>query len=382
MENRAYLDHHTASKPFPSAVDKMLPYYSEHWGATTQPHRKGQELILPLEESLVAIKEVLGAADEDHFHFFSSGSDAISSLFFSHYFHTVRETGKNHMVTTQLEEAPILLSLKRYEELGCSSKIVAVNAQGQLTREMLAAALRPRTGLVSLSWASGLTGVIHPIADLAELCHQQGVLLHVDASYVIGKLYFRFEDLPVDYLTMDGQFLHAPKGTAGLLCKRSAPLIPFASGPAGVAVGGIASFSEALDENGRLFDHLCLETARLRDRFEAQVKRALPDAVVFFETVDRLPNCTAIGFPGVVSDALLFLLSRKGVSATLGGGHCQTLSHILIACGVDPVLAQSALSFSLSFETSEAEIDYAVKMIVACVEQLKRCSAKIMEETP
>jgi cysteine desulfurase len=97
--------------------------------------------------------------------------------------------------------------------------------------------------------------------------------------------------------------------------------------------------------------------------------------------VERLPNCTAIAFPGVVSDALLNLLHRRGVYASLGGGQSQKLSHILIASGVDETLSLCALSFSLSVETTEEEVDYAIKTIVECAQKLKDMSKKIMEET-
>ena len=81
----------------------------------------------------------------------------------------------------------------------------------------------------------------------------------------------------------------------------------------------------------------------------------------------------------MISDALLFLLHRKGVYASLGGGQCQKLSHILVASGIDETLAQCALSFSLSYETTEEEIDYAIKTIVESAHKLKDLSRNIVE---
>ena len=96
-------------------------------------------------------------------------------------------------------------------------------------KEILEEALRPRTSLVSLSWANGLTGVIHPVADLAEACQAKGVCLHVDASYAIGKHYFRFEDLNIDYLTFDGSFFMLRKEQQDCLSKKKPSfLIPLA----------------------------------------------------------------------------------------------------------------------------------------------------------
>jgi cysteine desulfurase len=217
------------------------------------------------------------------------------------------------------------------------------------------------------------------VADLADACHAKGVRLHVDASYVIGKLYFRFEDIPIDFLTFDGSLLHAPKGTGGLLIKEKTLLSSPLSSTTGISVGGVSALSVALKEGMGMFDHICLETARLRDKLERGVQEGFPQAHVLFQTVERLPNCCAIAFPGVASDALLFLLHRKGVYASLGGGHCQKLSHILMACGIEDTLSQCALSFSLSFDTKEEEIDYAIKTIIECVWKLKNLSAHLLE---
>ncbi len=380
--SKVYLDHHTATRPLPSSVEAMLPFFREHWGSTTSPHQMGQELFPPLNQSTEEILRALGALPEDRFYFFSSSGEAISHLYLSHYFEGIRQTGKNHTLTTNIEEASVLMSLKRLEDLGCHGKILPVNQNGQITKEVLDEALKTRTSLVSISWANGLTGVIHPIEELAEACRAKDVRLHVDASYAIGKLYFRFEDLPIDYLTFDGSLIHAPKGTAGLIVKEKAPFTAPFSMMMGASVGGIAALGNALSGGAEMFDHLCLETARLRDKLEKGILAGFPEAQVFFQHTQRLPNCTAIGFPGIVSDALLFVLHRKGVYASLGGGHSQRLSHILVASGIDETLAQCALSFSLSFDTREEEIDLAIKTIVESANRLKAYSRGILEATP
>ncbi len=143
----------------------------------------------------------------------------------------------------------------------------------------------------------------------------------------------------------------------------------------------MAALAAAIQEGSQMFDHVCLETARLRDKLEKGILGGIGDATVFFQHVDRLPNCTAIAFPGVMGDALLYFLHRRGVYASIGGGHCQKLSHVLIASGVDPQLAQCALSFSLSFETTEEQIDEAIAIIVDSVWKLKGLSQKLLEET-
>lgn len=377
---KAYLDNHTATRPLRPSVEALFPFFRDQWGATTAPHQMGQELFPSLNQSKDSLFESLGIYADDNFYFFPSSGDAIHHLYLSHYFDTIRHTGRNHIVTTAIEEASVLTSLKRLEELGCHGKILPVNQQGQLTKAALEGALNPRTSLVSISWANGLTGVIHPIADIAEVCKAKDIRLHVDASYVIGKLYFRFEDLPIDILTFDGSLLSASKGTAGLVSKSKTLSLSPPSSLMGMNVGGMAALSQALKENARMFDHVCLETARLRAKFEKGILDRIPDSQVLFQKADRLPNCCAIAFPGAVSDALLFMLNRRGVYASLGGGHAQKLYHVLTASGIDPLLAQCALSFSLSFETTEEEIDYAIEVIAESAQKLKALSSHLLVE--
>ena len=378
MVNKIYLDHHTTTRPSNSSIEAMLSFFRDRWGSITAPHQRGQELISPMDQSKEAIFEVLGAKKEDRFYFFSSNAEAIHHVYQSHYLDYIRRLGKNHIVTTSMEDASILMPLKHLEELGCHVKILAVNSQGQFTKEILEEALRPRTSLVSISWANGLTGVIHPIEDLAEACREKDVLFHVDASYVIGKHFFHFEDLKIDFLTFEGRLLHAPQGTAGLIVKKQTMFSTPVSSTIGVPVGGVVSLAKGLEEVEKKFEYLCLETARLRDKLERGIQQGISGSKVLFQKAERLPNCSAIAFPGVNSEALLFLLNRKGICASMGGGHCQKLSDILIGCGYDQTLAQSALSFSLSFETTEEEIDCAVKIIVECTQMLQRLSLDLL----
>ncbi len=374
--NSVYLDNHTATRPLSFAVDRMLSCFKEEWGAAWAPHQVGQTALASLQRSLKQIYESLGAQEEDGCILSANGAEAIKEVLFSTYVDVVRQTGRNHILSTVVEEAPIHLSIKRLEQLGCASKRLPVNAQGQLTREILEEALGSRIALVSLSWANGMTGVIHPLADLVQACKEKRVRVHVDATYVIGKLFFRFQDLDVDYLTFGGHCLHGPQGCGGLLIKGTAPVDPLE----GISwnAPAAAALAASLSRMGERFDYLCTETARLRDKLEQGIQEGFPDAAVFFQSAERLPNCCAIGFPGVSSEALLYALNRKGIYASMGGGRCQTLSKQLQACGVDPMRAECALSFALSAETSEEEIDRAIEEIVSSAHKMRKLSVGLV----
>ncbi|MBS0627085.1 MAG: aminotransferase class V-fold PLP-dependent enzyme, partial [Verrucomicrobia bacterium] len=228
--------------------------------------------------------------------------------------------------------------------------------------------------LFSISWADGLTGVIHPIEDLAAVCREKNILFHVDASFLLGKRFFRFRDIGAHFLTVDGSAIEALQDTGFLFIKEGSPIrlerfIP--------SIAFASTLSVAVEERQNRFEHYCMETARLRDLLEEGIKEKISDSVVIFKEADRLPNVTVIAFPGVYSESLLYLLNSKGLYASMGGGKFQRLETILSAAGVDKHLARCSLSFSLSWITSEEEIEIAIEVISLCVKQIKSCSKEI-----
>jgi cysteine desulfurase len=377
MGLKVYLDNHTTTRPFKEAVDKMVACYRTQWGSLASPHQMGQDLY---EETTLSLKKIyasLGALETDSFFLTSGLAENSTQIFFSHYLESVRETGQNHFLISALEEAPSILSLNRLEGLGCFGKMLAVNSSGHIEADTLKQAIGPKTSLVSLSWASGLTGVIQPLHDLMAVCQEKGVSLHVDVSAALGKLFFRFQDLTCDFISFDGEKIHAPKGIGGIFVKEKIPFYPLISGAPHHNTPALFSLKVTIEKLEEQFDLIGIETARLRDKLEKTVQEALPETVIFFKDVERLPHVTALGFPGAHHEALLFLLHRKGVYASMGGGFSQKLSHLLKACGIPEPLASCALSFSLSHETTEADIDYAAGVIISSVRQLRACGEKL-----
>jgi cysteine desulfurase len=359
-----YLDNHSATRPSEELLDQLRTFQASYWASSSAPHAEGQMGHLPLVTALQKLYQLIGAHESDPFYYSFSSNEAIDQVYLSTYISHVKETGRTHFYATDLEESAILHSLKKMEKLGCSSKLLPVNHFGQLTKELLEEHLRPKAALLSLSWGCGLTGVIHPIEDIAEVCRKKNVLLHVEASNVIGKNYFRFEDMPIDFLTFDASYFHGPRGCAGVFVKALSPFIPQTMKQSSEPIAQIAILAEAFERAAENFDEMCTETARLRDRLESNIKEALTDVFFPFADAARLPNTSVICFPGVVSEALLYMLSSRGVYATMGGGSFQKLSHILQLCKIDKMHSMGALSFSLSYQTTEQQVDRASQIIV------------------
>lgn len=383
MTKSIYLDNNTIAKPSMQALSKMMPYLSDFWGAPSAPHKKGQELFPAIEENYKKIYSLLGASDRDDFILTSSGAEAVNHVFFSVYFHISRGSGKNQFITSNIDEAPALMSIGRLEQLSCIGIMVDANNNGIVTPEAIAKAITPRTALVSISWANALTGVINPVAEIATMCREKGIFFHVDATQVLGKLLFNMSEIKADFITFNGDQLHAPKGIGGLLIRNGVHCSPFIVGGSeqggfragSLNVPGLVALGHIADENIETRDLMCTEVARLRGKLESGIVAKYTQAKVLLDGCERLPHCTVIAFPGVINEALLYELNRKGVCATIGGGCFQQIALILEGCGIPTQLAHSSISFSLSRETTEDEIDQAIDIVANAASKLSRLSA-------
>ncbi len=212
-----------------------------------------------------------------------------------------------------------------------------MNGGAQITPEILRASLTPKTGLFSLSLNCDFTGIVQPVQELGDVCREQGVLFHVHVAP--GSL--SFEELSADYVTCKGK-----------LWARE----PFTS----------KEFSfyrmDSLDvQEG------CMEVSRLQSRLKKGIEENFLEAIECFSGAEKLPGYLVMSFFGVSSQALIYLLQSKGV-------HVRSNAKLFRLLGVDPLIAQCAVSFVITDETTESQIDYAIEVICACAKNLRKCS--------
>ncbi|MEC7839223.1 MAG: aminotransferase class V-fold PLP-dependent enzyme [Chlamydiota bacterium] len=385
MATDIYLDNSMTTRPSKRSISKMLPILTERWGHPSSPHHKGQAVFPDIKESMLAIYELLGANHQDDFVFTSSGAEAVNHVVNAIYFDQTLEAGRNHLITSNIDEAPAIMAIGRLEEMSCVGKMVDANSRGSVSAQIIADALSPRTALVSLSWANGMTGVINPVEEIAELCEDRGVFFHLDATHVLGKMFFDLSDIKATHITFNGDNLHAPKGSGGIWIKGGRHCTSFIVGgieQAGLRAGSysianLAALGEAARESLDARDLMCTEVARLRNKLEEGVANGYSGAFPFFQDEERIPNVTAIAFPGIANEALLFNLNRRGICACIGGGSFQQIGLVLENSGVERSLAHSAVSFSLSRETTEMEIDCAIEIIIEEALRLRKISEKM-----
>lgn len=383
-----YLDNSSTARPSNEVMSGMLPYYTEKWGVLAQPHAKGLELASPVKTAYLSLYQLLGASEQDTILFTSSAAEGVNHAFLSTYLDVSTTEGKNHFIITEVDEAPALMSARRMETFGCPVTSLKPDSAGIVTAKAVTEAITPRTALLAISWGNGLTGVVQPIAEIAEICKLRGVRLLVDATHVAGKLFFELKDLPVDFLVINGEQIHAPQGTGAFYIRQGLKLSPFIAGgidQAGLRgcnlnVPGAIGLGIAAKQALEACDYMCTEVARLKMGFEKEVLRRIPQAVVLFESEERLPHISAIAFPGIANEAMLFSLHRQSVYASIGGGSQQQINYLLHACLVPNKLANAAISFSLSRETTEEELEHALSVIEAVYVKLRKTSGDIIGE--
>ena len=376
-----YLDNATITKPSKRAIEESLCFHEKYWGSFSAPHDKAKELDPYIKRSYQRIYSLLGASHEAKTIFCSSQAEAINQVIFSTYHDVSRQTGKNQFVTAITDEAPQMMCLSRLEEMGGYARYIEVDSDGIITPEALEDVLNPRTALVSLSWANAMTGVIHPIEELAEVCKRRGVLFHVDASHILGRVYIDLEEINPDFLTFSGQLLHAPKGSGVLYIRSGLESSPFILG--GLDQGGLRagdldiaslfSLGIACEEAQNSVDFVGMEIARLKQFFEKELNK-LEATTVLFDKSLRLPTSTCVAFLGVHQEAMLHHLNSQKLYACFGGGSFQKISLLLQSCGIGPAVAHSALNFTLSKETSPEDISKALEVIKKSLHYFRKLS--------
>ncbi len=376
-----YLDNQLVRPTFPEVLTAREKIIRQRVIAPFAPHKMGGELFISdIQAAERAILKALCASENDKLFFTHSGAAAHAHLYLIHYMEFIRQTARTHLITTEIEDAQIKLGLKRLErDLACSVTFLKSDRSLKIDLNAFADSIKPRTSLVSISYASTLTGVIQPIAEIAKICKEKQVRLHVDVSCAIGKATIDFTKLGIDYLTFDGAQIGAGCGGA-LLVRADHTFSPLVIGDGTIDVAALVGCAKALEITVAEREEMGMEVARKRGLFEDAILQRIPGATSPFMDSGRLPNCALIAFPGAVADALLFLLARNGLCASMGGGKCQKIAHMLQAVGFSSEVANGALSFQLSTATTEEELEKAADLIVDAWRDLARLSDGIMGE--
>lgn len=377
-----YFDNAATTKLSPRALEAMLPGFQDIYGNPSSLHSPGQQAKEALEEARAKIAARLGCAPAE-IYFTSGGSEADNQAILS----AARigaGKGKKHIISTAFEHHAVLHTLDALREQGFSVTLLPVAADGLIRPEQVAQAIQPDTCLVTVMYANNEIGTIQPTEAIGAICQEKGVLFHTDAVQAAGHLALDVKALHLDFLSLSAHKFHGPRGIGVLYARRGLPLTNLIYGGAqerGKRAGtenlpAILGMAAALEEACEKQAETAARMTVLRDRLIAGLSQ-IPHAALNGDPVQRLPGNVSFCFEGIEGESLLLLLDDKGVYAS-SGSACTSgsldPSHVLLAIGRPHEVAHGSLRLSLSGETTQADVDYAIKAVTEVVAYLRSIS--------
>ncbi len=370
-------------------LEAMWPYLSGDFGNPSSHHSLGEAAAAALAGARAATARALGCrAGEITFTAGGTEADnlAVKGVALAR---RVADPRLDRVVISAVEHPAVVESADYLARIhGFAVDVVPVDALGQVTVEALAAVLRPETALVSVMYANNEVGTVQPIAALAGLCRAHGIPFHTDAVQAAGWLPLDTAALGVDALSMSGHKLGAPKGNGALFVRGRTRLEPLIHGGgqergrrSGTEnVAGAVALATALALAGEFRPERALRVAALRDDFIGSVLAGVPGAVLTGHPTERLPSVASFCFPGTSGESVLLELERRGVICSSGSACAagsDAPSPVLLAMGISPEVAQTAVRFSFDATITEPELRdaaAAVSAAVAGVQALGRTS--------
>lgn len=372
MSAPIYLDHNATTAPCAQAVEEMHEGLARLWANPSSTHAAGQAARRALTDARARVASLLGCRSAELV--FTSGATEANHMAVLGARARGRPLGRTRLVMSAVEHPGLLALGERLRAEGVTVDLVPVDARGRLDLGAARALIRDDVALVSVMGANNETGVLMPVAELAELAHAAGALLHVDATQLVGRTTARFDAHGADLWSVSAHKLHGPKGVGALAVRQGVTLPALLSGRqerqrrGGTEnLPGILGFAAAAERVALTLapdiDHL----RGLQARLEEGLRAGLPQVHVYGDAATRLPNTTCVRFGALDADLVLGRLGRAGVLASSGAacsaGGTQP-SHVLLAMGEPPLHAKAAVRFSTGRDTTVAEIDLAVKAAV------------------
>lgn len=379
-----YMDNNATSQVAGEVVDSMIEYLTQSYGNPSSMYTFGGAVGGAISKARAQVSDLLGCTPEE-ITFTSCGTESDSTAILSA-LRTYPE--KRHVITTRVEH-PAVKSLCDNLEIATGHKYrvtrLKVDGEGMLNMAEYEAALSDDTAIVSVMWANNETGVVYPVQEMARMAKQRGVLFHTDAVQAVGKIPMSLKDLDIDFLSLSGHKLHAPKGVGVLYIKKGTLFVPFLTGGhqehgrrGGTEnVASIVGLGTACELAAEKMDEENGRVKELRDRLEEGLLKSVPKAMLNGHKTERLPNTTNISFEYVEGEAILLHMNRYNICAS-SGSACTSgslePSHVLRAMGVPFTAAHGSIRFSLSVYNTEEEVDFVLGKMPAIIASLRKMS--------
>ncbi len=378
---RIYLDHAATTPIDGRALKAMMPYFSNKYGNAGSLHYFGNEAKKAMENARAEIAGAINAGPDEII--FTSGGTESDNIALQEIAYPNKGKG-NHIITTKMEHHAVLHTCKFLEKDGFNVTYLDVNSAGFINPKELESAITGRTILVSVMHANNEIGTIQPIAEIGKICRARGIYFHTDAVQTLGKIPIDVKKMNIDLLSASAHKFYGPKGIGFLYVRKGTNIHPLMHGGGqenGMRSGtenvaGIVGMAEALKISIREMGKENARELKLRNKL---IKGCLKikDSWLNGSLKNRLVCNANLGFDFVEGESIVIMLDEKGIAASTGSA-CSTKSlepsHVLRAIGLPHVKCHGSLRLTLGRSTTNADIDYLLKVLPGIIARLRRMS--------
>jgi cysteine desulfurase len=381
LDQLTYLDNAATTRMDERVLEAMTPFFLEMYAVATSQfgYSPGVDAKDALDGARSQIAAALGAEADELV--FTSGSTESSNMAIKGVAMALGATKGRHLVTTPVEDFPVLNSVRALERGGFSATFVDVDEHGRVDLNHLRDAIRPDTILVSVQSANQEIGTVQDVASIASLCRERGVLFHTDATYTFPRLPMDVGQTPVDLMTITAHLIHGPKGVGGLYVRKGTPLAKWMDGGfqefdrrAGEEnIPGAIGFAKAVE---LVTDGETRQLASMRDRLIERLL-AIPHSRLNGHPTWRLPQNANVSFRFVEGESILLHLDMRGFAVSTGSAcfsRSLESSHVIMAIGGDHERAHGSVRFTFGRFNQPSDVDAVADAITEVIARLRAIS--------
>jgi cysteine desulfurase len=406
--HRVYLDHNATTAVEPEVLEAMLPFLSGEFGNAASIHTFGQRARAGVETAREQVAALIGARPQEIV-FTSGGTEADNHAIFGAIgplvsWPAIRSRNPiddldrrfsiahtKHIITSSIEHEAVLNTCQALEKQGVAVTYLPVDREGLVSPSAVRQALRKETVLITVMQANNELGTVQALEEIGDIAKEADVYFHTDAVQSAGKLPIDVNAFRLDLLSLSGHKFYAPKGIGALYIRGGTRMQQLLYGghhqrgfrPGTENVAGIVGLGKAAEQASKSLAEDAARVSALRDRLEQGLLSRVPHSRANGAQAPRTPNTTNITFHGIEGEALVIALDLKGLACSTGAACSSGAvepSHVLTAIGLSPEEARASLRFSLGRHTTPAEIDFALQVVPAAVEQLRELSPTYRKE--
>ena len=378
--NVKYFDNAATTRVKNEVFEEMLPYLKEEFGNPSSMYTIGRKSRRAVEEAREKVAKLINAKSNE-IYFTGCGSESDNTAIKGIAYANVKKG--RHIITSKIEHPAVLNTCKSLEKQGFKVTYLNVNSDGIVDLNQLKNSIRNDTILISIMFANNEIGTIQPIEEISKIAKMYNIIFPTDSVQACGNVPIDVQKMGIDMLSLSGHKLYAPKGIGALYVKSGIQFEKFMDGGhqekdkrAGTEnVAGIVGLGKACELAKMNLERHMRHLKEIRDYYIEQVQQKIPDIYLNGTIQERLPGNANFSFVDVDGEALLLNLDAKGICAS-SGSACTTgslnPSHVLLAIGLSPELAQGALRTTFGEENTKEDIDYLVTNLTEIVQKLRK----------